>query len=107
MLPPAALAKRLRNQQRHIDPGAVGVRVNAILPGPVFTPLMQEAVERDVKIRDRYENCSPIAGWTLPDDIAEPALFLASDASRKISGHLLIVDGGLVAINQDCLVLAN
>ena len=90
-----------------VEWGPVGVRVNAILPGPVFTPLMQEAVARDVKIRDRYENCSPIAGWTLPDDIAEPALFLASDASRKISGHLLIVDGGLVAINQDCLVLAN
>lgn len=90
-----------------VEWGPAGLRVNAILPGPVFTPLMQEAVERDVKIGERYENCSPVAGWTLPEDIAEPALFLVSGASRKISGHLLVVDGGLVAINQDCLILEN
>lgn len=90
-----------------VEWGPAGVRVNALLPGPVFTPLMQEAVERDAKIRERYENCAPIAGWTLPEDIAEPALFLVSEASRKISGHLLVVDGGLVAVNQDCLLLAD
>ena len=90
-----------------VEWGDAGVRVNAILPGPVFTPLMEESANNNPKIRERYENCAPVAGWTYPDDIAEPALFLVSRASRKVNGHLLVVDGGLTAINQDCLLLAD
>jgi NAD(P)-dependent dehydrogenase (short-subunit alcohol dehydrogenase family) len=37
----------------------------------------------------------------MPEDMTGPALFLATDAARKVNGHLLIVDGGLKAINQD------
>jgi NAD(P)-dependent dehydrogenase (short-subunit alcohol dehydrogenase family) len=87
--------------------GSAGIRVNAILPGPVFTPLMEESARINPKIREAYENCSPVAGWCLPEDIARPALFLVSDAARKISGNLMIIDGGLTAINQDCLLLAD
>lgn len=87
--------------------GSAGIRVNAILPGPVFTPLMEESARINPKIREAYENCSPVAGWSYPVDIAQPALFLVSGAARKISGHLLVVDGGLIGINQDCLLLAD
>jgi NAD(P)-dependent dehydrogenase (short-subunit alcohol dehydrogenase family) len=60
-----------------------------------------------IPILSRYENVAPVAGWTLPEDCAAPAVFLVSAAARKVNGHLLVVDGGLVAFNQDCLVLTN
>ncbi|WP_278374178.1 SDR family NAD(P)-dependent oxidoreductase [Sphingobium xenophagum] len=88
-----------------VEWGPAGVRVNALLPGPVLTPQMEIAVQNP-KIGEKYRHCAPLADWTHPDDIAEPALFLVSGAARRITGQLLVVDGGLVAINQDCLVLA-
>jgi NAD(P)-dependent dehydrogenase (short-subunit alcohol dehydrogenase family) len=90
-----------------VEWGPAGVRVNAILPGPVLTPLMRESSEKNPRIGERFENAAPLAGWTLSEDIAGPAVFLASGAARKINGHLLVVDGGLVAYNQDCFALRN
>jgi len=90
-----------------VEWGPAGVRVNAILPGPVLTPLMQESSAKNPRIGERFENAAPLAGWTLSEDIAGPAVFLASSAARKINGHLLVVDGGLVAYNQDCFALRN
>lgn len=87
-----------------VEWGPAGIRVNAILPGPVLTPQMEKSMAEFPIIR-RYENCSPLKGWSLPDDIAAPAVFLSSAAAKRITGHLLVVDGGLVAHNQDCLVL--
>ena len=89
-----------------VEWGPAGVRVNAILPGPVLTPQMKIAAKNDPKLGGTYENCAPLAGWTHPEDIAQPALFLASPSAQRINGHLLVVDGGLSVINQDCLVLA-
>lgn len=90
-----------------VEWGPAGVRVNAILPGPVLTPLMRESAAKNPLIGERFENAAPLAGWTLPEDIAGPAVFLASAGARKINGHLLVVDGGLVAFNQDCFALRN
>jgi NAD(P)-dependent dehydrogenase (short-subunit alcohol dehydrogenase family) len=87
-----------------VEWGPVGIRINAILPGPVFTPLMEQALERMPALKV-YENAAPLEGWTLSEDIARPASFLVSDAARKISGHLLVVDGALSVYNQDCIVL--
>jgi NAD(P)-dependent dehydrogenase (short-subunit alcohol dehydrogenase family) len=89
-----------------VEWGPAGVRVNAILPGPVLTHQMELSTAKN-PILVRYENVAPVAGWTLPEDCAAPAVFLVSAAARKVNGHLLVVDGGLVAFNQDCLVLAN
>jgi NAD(P)-dependent dehydrogenase (short-subunit alcohol dehydrogenase family) len=89
-----------------VEWGPAGVRVNAILPGPILTPQMEIAAKNNPKLGEAYENCSPLAGWSRSEDVAEPAVFLVSPAARRITGHLLVVDGGLVAINQDCLVLA-
>jgi NAD(P)-dependent dehydrogenase (short-subunit alcohol dehydrogenase family) len=86
-----------------VEWGPVGIRVNAILPGPVLTPQMEKSIAKFPIIK-RYENCAPLKGWSLPDDIAAPAVFLSSAAAKRITGHLLVVDGGLVAHNQDCLV---
>ncbi len=76
--------------------GNRGVRVNAIAPGMVLTPrqkdlwLTPEAVAEHVRNQCLDE---PL----LPDDLVGPALFLASDASRMMTGQTLVVDGGLIA----------
>lgn len=73
-----------------------GIRVNALAPGWIETPMTVPArsdVARHRAILDR----TPLGRWGTPDDIAGPALFLASDAARFITGAVLVVDGGYSA----------
>lgn len=81
--------------------GPKGIRVNAICPGPVDTRMVTDYFQGDRALYDAYANIAPLAGWTQPQDMAGPAVFLASDAARRVTGHLMVVDGGLTAINQD------
>ena len=73
-----------------------GIRVNAIAPGWIETPMTVPArsdAARNRAILDR----TPLGRWGTPDDIAGPAVFLASDAARFITGAVLVVDGGYSA----------
>lgn len=81
--------------------GPTGVRVNAILPGPVETRMTTDYLDGNKPLFDYYGDIAPLKGWTQPEDMVAPALFLAGPGARKVSGHLLIVDGGLSATNQD------
>jgi NAD(P)-dependent dehydrogenase (short-subunit alcohol dehydrogenase family) len=72
------------------------IRVNAIAPGWIETDLTAGHVadpERSGQILDR----TPLGRWGTPDDLAGPALFLASDAARFVTGTTLFVDGGYSA----------
>jgi NAD(P)-dependent dehydrogenase (short-subunit alcohol dehydrogenase family) len=81
--------------------GPANVRVNAILPGPTLTDSVQQALNHDPALIRYFADIKPLKGWIEAADVAEPAVFLASEAARMISGHLLVVDGGLTAILQD------
>jgi NAD(P)-dependent dehydrogenase (short-subunit alcohol dehydrogenase family) len=81
--------------------GPHGVRVNAICPGPVETYMVTSVLGDNKALHDYYGQLAPLKGWTQPEDCAGPAVFLASDAARAITGHLLVVDGGLSATLQD------
>lgn len=81
--------------------GPSGIRVNAILPGPVLTQMTTAFLPDNKALFDYYGDIAPIRGWTQAEDMVGPALFLAGPGARKVSGHLLVVDGGLSAINQD------
>lgn len=73
-----------------------GVRVNALAPGWIETGLTAGHVAdpvRSAQILDR----TPMARWGVPDDLVGPALFLASDAARFVTGTVLTVDGGYCA----------
>jgi NAD(P)-dependent dehydrogenase (short-subunit alcohol dehydrogenase family) len=73
-----------------------GIRVNAIAPGWIETPMTVPArsdAARNRAILDR----TPLGRWGTPDDIVGPALFLASDAARFVTGAVLVVDGGYSA----------
>jgi NAD(P)-dependent dehydrogenase (short-subunit alcohol dehydrogenase family) len=71
------------------------IRVNAICPGVIYTPLMHGGKEAAADEWRRVIQPWPDRGE--PEHIAGAALFLASDDSTFVSGHLLVVDGGLTA----------
>lgn len=81
--------------------GASGVRVNAICPGGVATPLLAgnpAASDDDIRRAGAgFAAVTPIGRIGEPDDLAATALFLASDESSFITGQALVVDGGIMA----------
>jgi NAD(P)-dependent dehydrogenase (short-subunit alcohol dehydrogenase family) len=78
------------------DLAPLGVRINAICPGLISTPLTEAYLEDDDFIR-RLSMTIPMARAGEPEDIAQAALYLASDMSKFVTGIALPVDGGFVA----------
>ena len=76
---------------------ADGIRVNAIAPGWIETPMTVPARSDEKRNRAILER-TPMGRWGKPDDIVGPALFLASDAARFVTGAVLPVDGGYAAM---------
>jgi NAD(P)-dependent dehydrogenase (short-subunit alcohol dehydrogenase family) len=70
-----------------------GITVNAIAPGATETPLNQEAYTPAV--RAAYAQRIALGRIGTPEEVADATVFLASDASRYITGHELVCDGGL------------
>lgn len=74
-----------------------GIRVNAVCPGSTTTPRI-EALMRDLAGHESImETLCPMKRFAQPDEIAKPAVFLASDDASYITGSTLVVDGGLTA----------
>jgi NAD(P)-dependent dehydrogenase (short-subunit alcohol dehydrogenase family) len=73
-----------------------GVRVNALCPGYIETPMI-EGLVADPEIRAALEALHPIGRLGRPDEVAAAALFLASDESSFVTGTSLAVDGGYTA----------
>jgi NAD(P)-dependent dehydrogenase (short-subunit alcohol dehydrogenase family) len=72
-----------------------GVRVNALCPGPVNTPLLQELFAKDAERAQRRLVHVPMGRFAEPEEIANAALFLASDESSFITASTFLVDGGI------------
>jgi NAD(P)-dependent dehydrogenase (short-subunit alcohol dehydrogenase family) len=72
--------------------GATGVRVNALLPGPVETKLSDDAYTPE--IFQAFVGRTALGRRGRPSEIADAALFLASDESSYMTGQSLVVDGG-------------
>lgn len=83
--------------------GPMNIRVNCICPGLIATPIFAKGVGMATQVADQtvsqivgvMKNSQPIPRAGLPADIAEAALFLASDGSGFVNGHALVVDGGI------------
>ncbi|KAG9290092.1 hypothetical protein G9A89_010398 [Geosiphon pyriformis] len=73
-----------------------GIRINALSPGPLNTPLLQKFLDTDDKKQRRLVHV-PIGRFGEPIEIAQAALFLASDESSYITGTEFKVDGGITA----------
>ena len=105
-----------------VELGEKGIRVNSLSPGPIATGIFAKGagIEHD-EADERIEYAKAAIAAVLPrwqplphvgtvDDIANAALFLAGDASRLVSGHNLVVDGGIsagwpAAVTRDDLAL--
>ena len=72
-----------------------GVRVNAICPGPVDTPLLHELFSKDEAQAKRRLVHLPMGRFAEAKEIAQGALFLASDESSYVTASTFMVDGGL------------
>jgi NAD(P)-dependent dehydrogenase (short-subunit alcohol dehydrogenase family) len=86
--------------------GAWSIRVNAIAPGKILTPMNAAAVVGSAdamdEAREAFQTRTPLRGRIgLPDDIAHAALWLASDDAGFVSGQTLVVDGGLTTGSKE------
>ena len=78
--------------------GPCGIRVNAIAPGYVETPLTAQ-IQSDPEWRRACAEKSILKRWAKPEEIAAPTAFLVSDAASFITGAVIFVDGGWAAID--------
>ncbi len=75
-----------------------GIRVNAIAPGYVITP-MTKAMEEVLPELDKVASeATPLGRGAQPEEIANIALFLASDESSFVTGSVIVADGGLTIV---------
>ena len=84
-------------RQMAVDYGLEGVRVNCMAPGPVLTKRSREKYDRDPALHKRRANEQLLGRTGEPQDVAGMAVFLASDESSWITGHVFPVDGGSTA----------
>ena len=78
--------------------GPLGVRVNAIAPGVIETPLTAP-IKANKPWYDAYAAKNILQRWGRPEEVVGPAVFLASDASSYVTGTVIFVDGGWLAID--------
>lgn len=76
--------------------GPYNIRVNAVAPGAIRTEMLRDAWSDPVALKV-FEALIPLGRMAEPSEIANVALFLASDASGFVTGHTLVVDAGLMA----------
>ena len=74
-----------------------GVRVNAVCPAAVYTPMVENLMDSDEDIKAYIENMQPMGRVGQPEEISQAVVWLCSDAASFITGHALPIDGGLVA----------
>jgi NAD(P)-dependent dehydrogenase (short-subunit alcohol dehydrogenase family) len=74
-----------------------GIRINAVCPGVTRTPMIEDIVAARPKMAELYRTLHPMGRLAKPEEIAEAVVWLCSDAASFVTGHSLVVDGGLVA----------
>jgi len=82
-------------RQQAVELGNLGIRVNAVAPGPVNTAMARKVHTAD--IRADYHDAIPLNRYGTEEEVAEAVAFLCSDAASYINGQTLAVDGGFDA----------
>lgn len=71
-----------------------GIRINAVSPGPIRTPLSRRETETDDERDQRVAQTLPVGRIGLPEEVADAVLWLSSSASTFVVGHDIVLDGG-------------
>lgn len=74
-----------------------GIRVNAVCPGVIKTPMVDRTTGKDKTVEKQYEDMEPVGRMGQPEEVAEAIVWLCSDAASFVTGHALAVDGGWIA----------
>ena len=93
------------SRQMALDFGPIGVRVNCICPGHIVTERQAERWQSNPSLLRFFDQHYPLRHTGVPDDIANAVRFLCSDEAGFITGHTLVVDGGMTIQLQENLVL--
>ena len=92
----AGLVQLLRTAAAELGPS--GVRVNAVAPGVVETPLTAQ-IQADPAWYEAYAAKSALGRWARPQEMSGAVVYLASDAASFVTGSVLLVDGGWTAVD--------
>jgi 2,5-dichloro-2,5-cyclohexadiene-1,4-diol dehydrogenase 1 len=79
-----------------LDYGQRGIRVNAISPGAMWTPMLRARAGAEPGHVEHLTGMHPIGRLAEPEEVAEAAMWLCTDAASFVLGHTLSVDGGYV-----------
>ena len=80
-----------------VENAQTGVRVNAVLPGSTDTPMLQASMQIAPEVEKLIRSSTPSGRFGEPEEIAEAAVWLASDRSSYVSGHSMLVDAAAIA----------
>ncbi len=75
----------------------LGIRVNAVCPGIIETPMMDRLSGNDLEAIARFSALEPMGRYGQPEEIANAVLWMCSDEASFLTGHAMAVDGGFVA----------
>ena len=79
-----------------LDYAAQGIRVNAVGPGSMWTPLLREQAARDPSHLETLRGFTPLKRIAEPHEVAEAAVWLCSPRASYVVGHIMVADGGAV-----------
>lgn len=74
-----------------------GIRVNAVCPGVVATPMVERLVAERAELRSRLLDGEPSGRFASPEEVAAAVQWLVSDDASFVTGHAMVVDGGFIA----------
>lgn len=80
-----------------MDYARQGIRVNAVAPGEITTPMMDLIIKSNNFSRAKMDDDQPIGRLGKPEEIAEVVVWLCTDAASYVTGHVLPIDGGYMA----------
>jgi NAD(P)-dependent dehydrogenase (short-subunit alcohol dehydrogenase family) len=74
-----------------------GIRVNAVCPGVIKTPMIDRFTGKDKVVEKQFESMEPVGRMGQPEEVAQAVIWLCSDAASFVTAHPMAVDGGWVA----------